>query len=356
MIRTISRPSTAACTLPTYIGFLLSEPGATSCMRLGNLLNISHDSVNRFLNRESYSPKDMFDEAKSMLNLIGGTLSVDDSVLDKPYTNYIAYVGHFYSGKHHAVVKGINLITLYYTDPQGNHQPVNFRVYDKSENKTKNDYFLEMLSEVLAWGIKPLFVTMDSWYSCVKNLKAITNHQMGFFTALESNRLVSIEKGSWMQIQKLDISEDGTIVWLRDYGYVKVFRTHLKNQVRHYAVYISQRSDDANDETVELSQFTKTDFEKIHDQHWQIEQYHRTIKQVCNIESFQVRGKTAVMNHIFSSICGYVKLQQMRATEVISNCYHLQRNLFNEVIASFIHSFVPQMEHMSSKYSGAYNT
>ena len=78
----------------------------------GELLNISHDNVNRFLNRESYTPKDMFNEAKSTLNLIGGVLSVDDSVLDKPYSNYIGYVGYYYSGKHHAVVKGINLITL----------------------------------------------------------------------------------------------------------------------------------------------------------------------------------------------------------------------------------------------------
>jgi hypothetical protein len=29
-------------------------------------------------------------------------------------------------------VKGINLITLYYTDTEGQHLPVNFRVYDKS--------------------------------------------------------------------------------------------------------------------------------------------------------------------------------------------------------------------------------
>ena len=187
MIRTITRPSTAACTLPMYIGFLLSEPHATSCLRLGNLLNLSHDSVNRFLNRESYSPQDMFNEAESTLNLIGGILSVDDSVLDKPYSQYIGYVGYFYSGKHHRVVKGINLITLYYTDINGNHQPVNFRIYDKSENKTKNDYFLEMLSEVLAWGIKPSFVTMDSWYSCVKNLKTIKNNQIGFLIRKHSS-------------------------------------------------------------------------------------------------------------------------------------------------------------------------
>ena len=350
MIRTISRPSTAACTLPTYIGFLLSEPHATSCVRLGNLLHISHDSVNRFLNRESYSPKDMFDEAKSTLNLIGGVLSVDDSVLDKPYSNYISYVGYYYSGKHHAVVKGINLITLYYTDPQGNHQPVNFRVYDKSENKTKNDYFKEMFAEVLVWGIKPLFATMDSWYSCVKNLKTIKNNQIGFCAALESNRLVSIEKGTWMQIQKMDIAENGSVVWLREFGEVKVFRTHLKNQTRHYAIYLPQNHDETNDKNDTLINFLNPDFEKLHDQHWQIEQYHRTIKQVCNIESFQVRNKIAVKNHIFSAICGYVKLQQMRVTNVIVNCYQLQRDMFNQIITTFINSFIPSMAHMNSQY------
>ncbi len=51
------------------------------------------------------------------------------------------------------MVKDINLITLYYTDPQGQHQPVNFRVYDKAEGKTKNDYFLDMLAEVFPRGI-----------------------------------------------------------------------------------------------------------------------------------------------------------------------------------------------------------
>jgi hypothetical protein len=232
MIRTITRPSTAACTLPMYIGFLLSEPHATSCLRLGNLMHISHDSVNRFLNRESYSPQDLFNEAKSTLSLVGGILSVDDSVLDKPYSQYIGYVGYFYSGKHHAVVKGINLITLYYTDRNGNHQPINFRVYDKSENKTKNDYFLEMLAEVLSWGVKPSFVTMDSWYSCVKNLKTIKNHQMGFLIALESNRLVSIEKGTWIRVQNLNIADEGSVVWLREFGYVKpTFRTRIHKTI-----------------------------------------------------------------------------------------------------------------------------
>lgn len=353
MIRTITRPSTANCTLPMYIGFLLSEPSLVSCCRLGDVLNISHDSVNRFLNRESYSPQDLYHEVSPTLNLIGGVLSVDDSVLDKPYANYIAYVDYFWSGKHHRVVKGINLITLYYTDPHGQHQPVNFRVYDKSENKTKNDYFLEMLAEVLSWGMKPSFVTGDSWYGCVKNLKTIKNNQCGFLFGLESNRLVSVEKSSWVQVQALDISKDGTVVWLREFGQVKIFRTSLKDQIRHYAIYLLDQ--ESNNGEKKWDTFGQIEFNKIHDQHWQIEQYHRTIKQVCNIENFQVRNKMAVMNHLFSAICGYAKLQQMRATEVIKNCYRLQRDLFNEVIAEFIATFVPSMSHMNSQFRGAVN-
>ena len=244
---------------------------------------------------------------------------------------------------------------MYYTDPLGNHQPVNFRVYDKSENKTKNDYFLEMLAEVLTWGIKPSFVTMDSWYSCVKNLKTVKNHRMGFLVALESNRLVSIEKGTWIQVQKLEITEDGIVVWLREFGYVKVFRTYLKNQMRHYAIFLSQKDDNENDNNDGLTNFTRVDFNQLHDKHWQIEQYHRTIKQVCNIESFQVRTKVAVKNHIFAAIFGYVKLQQMKTTEIIRNCYELQRDLFNEVISGFIKSFIPNMTHMNSQYLGGVN-
>ncbi len=146
----------------------------------------------------------------------------------------MALVSHFWSGKHHRTVKGINLVTLYYIDIQGKHQPLNFRVVDKAEGKTKNDYFQDMLTEVLAWGLEPAFVTGDSWYSCVSNLKLIKNHQIGLLFALESNRLVSVEKGSWAQVKQLETPEDGLMVLLKNFGYVKLFRTTLKDQISHY--------------------------------------------------------------------------------------------------------------------------
>ena len=96
-----------------------------------------------FYEREKYEPKDLFDEVKPHINLIGGTLSVDDTVAEKPYSDPKGneLIKYFWSGNHHRPVKGINLITLYYTDSTGKSLPVNYRLYKKKEGKTKNDYF-----------------------------------------------------------------------------------------------------------------------------------------------------------------------------------------------------------------------
>jgi hypothetical protein len=119
---------------------------SATCTGLSETMDISHDSVNRFLLRESYTPADLFREASPLLCLEGGTLSVDDTVLDKPYSQKMERGGYFWSGKHRRVVKGRGL-------------PVNYRVYQHADGKTKNDYFQEMLAEVIDWGLRPAFVS-----------------------------------------------------------------------------------------------------------------------------------------------------------------------------------------------------
>jgi len=78
-------------------------------VRLAEILEeLSHDSVNRFLLPEQYTPQDLFDEVKGELLWYGGTISVDDSVVDKPYRapRKTELVGYFWSGKHKRTVKG----------------------------------------------------------------------------------------------------------------------------------------------------------------------------------------------------------------------------------------------------------
>jgi hypothetical protein len=293
--------------------------------------NLSHDSVNRFLEREDYTPQDLFNDVGPELTLEGGTLSVDDSVLDKPYSDpkKAKLIDYFWSGKHKRTVKGLNLVTLYYTDLAGVCVPVNYRIVDKSENKTKNEYFREMLIEVMGWGIKPAYVTGDAWYASIENLKFLRKQQLNFLFGIDNNRLISIEKGSYQQVQSLtDFPASGRIVYLKDYGNVKVFRQVYKEAYRYYIM--------GHADLDSLPLITATDFERTHTAHWSIERFHRAVKQVCNIERFQVRNPKAVMNHVFCAISAFVRLELLRAKQVIDNWYQPRRDLFVQTIKLFI--------------------
>jgi hypothetical protein len=227
---------------------------------------LSHDSVNRFLLRERYDPKDLFEEVKQHIDFCGGTLSGDDTIIDKPYSDpsLTELMGYFWSGKHHRVVKGIQLITLYYTDIVGKSVPVNYRIYNKQEGKTKNDYFREMLTEVLAWGLQPKMVTTDAWYSSQNNLKLLKDRELGLMMGIAKNRKVLINGGKYTQVQNLEIPEEGLLVHLKKFGYVKVFRRTFKNEViRYYIMYLPDL--DATE------QLTKTEFNEFHSLHWGIE-------------------------------------------------------------------------------------
>ena len=308
---------------------LISEPNQPTCTRLAESIDIGHDSINNFLGRENFEPQDLYAQAIEQIDPMGGIVSIDDTVLDKPYSSKTDLIGYYYSGKHHKAVQGINLITLYYTDLTGNSQPINYRLYDPKDQLTKNDYFQTMLDEVLAWGLKPSYVTGDNWYSSKDNLKHIKNAGLGFMFAIKANRVVSIEQGTWQQVQSIDsIAKTGQQVWLKDFGFVTLYCHHFKDQVRHYVKFEPSPKDDEPNQPV----FTSLDFKYLHDCHWQIETFHRTIKQCCSIEKFQLRRERKIRNHVFCSLMAFVYLKQ-QATIRFSSVYAWVRDLFTPVVA-----------------------
>ncbi|MCL6755263.1 transposase, partial [Nostoc sp. CCCryo 231-06] len=237
---------------------------------------------------------DLFDELKPYINLVGGTLSGDDTVIDKPHSDpkLTELIGYVYSGRHHRTVKGIQLITLYYTDLSGKSVPVNYRIYNKQDGQTKNDYLRDMITEVLVWGLEPKTVTTDAWYSSNKNLKFFKNQGLEFLTGIAKNRLCSVDGKNFTQVQNLEIPENGLIVYLKKFGQVKVFRRIFKNEIpRYYIMYVPDKDS--------LFLISLTEFNELHSIHWGIECYHRAIKQVCGIELFMVRTSEAIKTHFY---------------------------------------------------------
>jgi hypothetical protein len=75
-MRTLSKPSTAQCTWEHYTAFLLAESRGAGCVRLAEVSGgeFTHEAANRFLNREDFSGKDLFEEGRPLLALEGGQL------------------------------------------------------------------------------------------------------------------------------------------------------------------------------------------------------------------------------------------------------------------------------------------
>ncbi|AUB43347.1 IS4 transposase (plasmid) [Nostoc flagelliforme CCNUN1] len=253
--------------MDTYTLFLLAESKYPGCTRLAEIMeDLSHDSVNRFLLRERYEPKDLFNEVKGYINLIDGTLSGDDTVIDKPHSNpkLTELLGYIYSGRHHRIVKVIQLITLYYTDLSGKSVPVNYRIYNKQEGQTKNDYFREMITEVLEWGLKPKAITTDAWYSSLKNLKFFKNKELEFLTGIAKNRLCSVDGKNYTQVQNLEIPDNGKMRASKKVWTSESISEKFQNEIpRYYIMYVPDK--DA------LFLITLAKFQELHSIHWGIE-------------------------------------------------------------------------------------
>ncbi len=146
---------------------------------------------------------------------------------------------------------------------------------------------------------------------------------------IAKNRSCSINGQDYIQVQHLEIPDEGLVVYLKSFGIVKVFRRTFKNKDhRYYIMYFP------GEDALEL--ITRAEFKALHSIHWGIECYHRAIKQVCGIERFMVRTTEAIHTHFFSSIRAFTQLELMRASELIENWYEIQRNLSLQVARDFI--------------------
>ena len=297
------------------------------------LKTVSHDSINRFLNRERYEPKDLFDfiVEQGLLELSGGILSGDDTVIEKPYSDpdAIELLGYYWSSKHGKPVLGIPLITLYYSSPNGVRVPITYRIYDKREGKTKNQYLQEMIQEVVQWGVQPKTFTSDAWYASKSNLNLVKDGQLGFLVGVAKNRLVRLAEGHYQRVETLSIPEQGLLVHLKGIGTVKVFCQRFKNEsCRYYLLYDS-------DPDV-LAAAGKAEFEHLHSIHWGIECFHRASKQLCALQRFRVRLTESIHTHVFCALRAFVELEFLVWHQQLANWYALQRNLYQEVARQFI--------------------
>jgi len=292
-----------------YIDFLIATPRAYSAAEAARVQPdapdpAAHDAFSRPLTRLEPNPEELWREARTQVRLAAGILVIDDSTLDQPYAKSIELVTHHGSGKHHAVVRGINLVTLLWTDGD-RHIPCDYRVYDRTDGATKNDHFAAMIRTAQQRGFSPQRVAFDGWYSSLENLELIRSVGWTWLTRLKSNRLVNKDRQGSRALKDTAIAPTGTEVWLPGFGLVRVFGIVAPDgSIDHWAT---------ND--LGLSDLTRLPFAEFS---WAIEHYHRGIKQCTGIERCQVRAERGQRNHIGCAIRALVRLEYHRFTTGVS--------------------------------------
>lgn len=289
-----------------YINFVIATPKQLTATEAERVQPESkdapaHDAFTRLLTRLEPDAETLWMDSKTQIELEKGILVLDDSTLDKPFSARNDLVYRHYSGKHHGVVLGINLITLLWTDGD-RAVPVDYRIFDKDrDGKTKNDHFAELILKAHERGFAPRLICFDSWYSSIENLKLIRGLDWYFLTRLKSNRQVNPEGKGLKAISEIEIGESGEAVWLKGFGLIRVFRLIDKDgNWEHWATNKLEMSDL---ERVKYASYS-----------WQIEQYHRGIKQYCLIERAQCRRRIPWQNHINLCLRAFLRLE--------SHCYH----------------------------------
>jgi DDE family transposase len=316
------------CNEYDYIDFLIATPKVYSCTEAARVqpdeddAPASHDSFTRLLQRLEPSSEVLWEESRHQVSCSTGILVLDDSTLDKPYARKMELVSRHWSGKHKDVVSGINLITLLWSDGD-RHIPCDYRIYDKvSDGLTKNDHFQQMLAKAQERGFAPRCVVFDSWYSGIDNLKLIRSFGWIWLTRLKENRQVNADRRGNRAVREVEIADTGTVVHLKEYGLVKVFKiVATDGDIDYWAT---------ND--LQMSELTRV---KYAQEAWTIENFHRGIKQFSGIERCQARSRRAQRNHIGLSLRAFLRLEVHGYKQGIS-WFEAKTSIIREAVRAYL--------------------
>jgi putative transposase len=310
-----------------YIDFLIGTQRVYSCTEAERVnpqreAGPAHDAYTRQLHRLFPTTDRLWEEAKEHVELSKGSLIVDDSTLDKLYSRKIELVTRHWSGKHKRVVSGINLVTLLWTDGE-RYIPVDYRLYNKAQDGlTKNDHFRDMLRTAKERGFSPEYVLFDSWYASLKNLKLIRTLEWRWLTRLEHNRQATLNRSGLQPLNQLDLAPEGTLVHLKGYGLVKVFKiVNTDADIEYWATNDPKMTDLGRLKYAEIS--------------WMIETYHRGIKQYCGVERCQARSETAQRNHIELALRAFLRLEYHCFVKGIS-WFEAKTDIIREAVRAYL--------------------
>jgi hypothetical protein len=330
--------------LDLYSDYLISAFGATTGTGLSALLNgeISHDNVYRHLSGERQTSVDLWRIVKPHVRKIeseDGVAIVDDSISEKPYTDENEIICWHYDHSQQRSVKGINFVTCLYFNA-GVSLPIGFELIAKTEHytdpkdgkekrrspKTKNEYYREMLQQAVHNQVAFKYVLNDVWFSAAENMNFVKNTlKKDFVMPLKSNRKLTLslsekKNGRYQKVDTLQLEPMKPVnVYLEsvEFALLLVKQVFANEDGSTGILYLV-----TSDTTLSGDGITT-----IYQKRWNVEPYHKSLKQNASLEKSPTQTVTTQTNHFFAALCGYIKLELLKGSTKL-NHFALKSKLY----------------------------
>jgi hypothetical protein len=336
--------------LDLYSDYLISAFGQTTATGLSSLLNgeISHDQVQRLLASEPQSPADLWRIAKPHVRKIeseDGVAIVDDSIAEKPYTDENDIICWHYDHAQQRTVKGINFVTCLYHS-QGVSLPVGFELVRKTQryidpkngkekrrsDKTKNEMYRDLLQQAVRNQIPFKYALNDIWFASAENMNFVKiTLKKEFVMPLKGNRKVALsletkQSGRYQRVDTLELEPMHPVtVYLEGVQLalllIKQVFTNGDGSTGIQYLVTSDTTLDGND------------IATIYQKRWNVEPYHKSLKQNASLEKSPTQTVTTQTNHFFAALCGYIKLELLKGDTQL-NHFALKSKLYLHAIQS----------------------
>jgi len=273
----------------SYIKGLMCVFENATCVSLSEMSKNSHDSLTRVLNGKKFCWQTLLQNfiLRTFGKLQDGYLMIDDTIISKQFARKIENVAWLYDSKIKRSILGINLVLIAWSNGKVT-IPLALRVYQKKTGKTRIDLAVELIHRVKKLGIKPKYITFDSWYGADKIFKAVKNCRWKFITQLKSNRkfqgvpLKEVQRNPyWMMIGKIT-------------GGTKVIV--VRNSKKYFAT-----NDFALSKQEILSRYKGR---------WEIETIFRMLHSKLGLDECQARKLSAQVAHYHLCLMSYIVLRK----------------------------------------------
>lgn len=287
-----------------YLKGLMCVFENATCIALSEISKNSHDSLARVLNGKKFCWQILLQNLilRTFGKLRGGYLMIDDTVISKRFSRSIENLAWIFDSKIGKSILGLNIVLIAWSNNEIT-LPLAIRVYQKKSGKTKIDLAIELIKQVKGLGIKPKYITFDSWYAAQEVFKAITKCRWKFVTQLKSNRklngipLKKIRRNPyWMM--------NGIIA-----GGLKV--VVVRNGKKYFA---------SNDLSL-----SKKELLLAYQGRWEIETIFRMLHYKLGMDECQMRKLNAQNAHFYLCLMAYTVLEQERFIQK-KTIYQIKRN------------------------------